>query len=155
MRGSTVPGVVAALAILHLALVLPNHPAALRPETLLFLPLEAPAIVAILVLVGPAGAVSKAARAVLTVAILLISLLKLGDYGTAVAYSRPFTAAVDHHLIAAGWNLTRGSVGPATTALLAALTAVVLVLAALGLWGALGRLAALGPPRRGMRAPLA
>jgi hypothetical protein len=147
-------GVVTALATVHLALVLPNHPAAIRSDALLFIPLEAPALVAGLAILGRAGVVSWGVRALLVAGLFALTLLKLGDYGTAVAYSRPFTLAVDHHLIPAAWNLMRDSVGFGMAALWALLAAIAFCAAIAGLWWALGRLAALGPPRR-MRAPLA
>lgn len=142
-----------ALAIVLAFLAAPNHPAALNAATLSRFPLEAPAIVAGLALLG-SGAVAVGARLALVAILAVITLLKLADYGTFVAYDRPFTLAVDHHLIPAGWMLTAGSVGPAAAALLGGLSIAAAAAAVFALWWATGRIAALTPPRR-LRIPVA
>lgn len=154
MSGARLPGLLLALLVLHLFLIQPNHPEALHLAVLAFVPLETPAIVIALALLPARGLATGAIRLALVAALVTIALLKLGDYGTFLAYQRPFTLALDHHLLAAGWMLLRASVGTLQAAMGVGLVLAAIVAAAAALWWATGRLAALSPGPR-WRAPLA
>lgn len=135
-----------AFGILWLVLIQPNHPEAMTWGALALVPLELPALLALLVLVGENHA-GRALRALLVALLTLIALLKLADFGTFIAFNRGFNLIVDLHLVAAGWELLKGSVGP-LAAHLAALAALLTVAAAIwALWWAMGVWARLRAPR--------
>lgn len=137
----------AALAVgaIHLALVQPNHPAALTPRALLVFPLELPVILLGLVLAR--GALCRAMRALVGGSLTAMSVLKLADFAANAAYVRPFNPVLDMHLLPASWRMLSGAVG--LPAALAAVAALVVGLALLGaaLWWAAGRIARIDPPR--------
>ena len=136
-----------AVAVLSLLLLAPNHPGALRPGALLVFPLELPALV-LLLLVFP----GRGVRAVVTLTLTTITLLRLADLAAFTAFARPFNPALDLGLVDAGWRLLSGAVGTplAFAAALALIGALALVSTAV--WWATGRIARAAPARR---APLA
>lgn len=142
MNARTLGSLLLALALLHVALIQPNHPLALRASILLFFPLELPAVIAALLLMPDRHPLTHAFRGLLVLALIVIALLKIGDFGTFTAYGRPFTVSVDHHLMPAGWMLLSGSVGTLLAALLFAGALCAVVAAAVALWWATGRIAA-------------
>ncbi|CUX80486.1 MAG: hypothetical protein HLUCCA05_11230 [Roseibaca calidilacus] len=136
----------AALAILYLVLVQPNHPQAMTWGALAVFPLELPVIVAALLALG-SGRAATALRIALIAVVWVILLLKLADFATFMAFNRGFNLVVDYHLLPAAWMLAEGSLGAGLAWL--ALGAAVLALGGLawGLWWATGVLAALRLPR--------
>lgn len=133
-----------ATAVLFLVLIQPNHPAAMTWGALRLFPLELPVIVLALLALGP-GRAGQALRAVLVAVLMLIVLAKAADYGTFVAFNRPFNALVDMHLVHAAWMLGTGSIGtPLAVAVVAAAVGMVVALGA-ALWWATGVWAALAP----------
>lgn len=137
--------VAAALAILYLVLIQPNHPQAMTWWALAVVPLELPVIAAALLAVGP-GWTGRILRIFLVGAIWVIAVLKLADFATFTAFNRGFNLVVDYHLLPAAWNLAQGSLGAGLAWL--ALAATVFALGALGalLWWATGVLAGLCLP---------
>ncbi|MCL1628232.1 sulfatase [Roseibaca sp. V10] len=137
---------VAALAILFLVLIQPNHPQAMTWGALAVFPLELPVIVAALLAFGP-GRAGIALRILLVAAIWTIAVLKLADFATFTAFNRGFNLVVDYHLLPAAWMLAQGSLGGFLSWL--ALVAIVLGLGALGwlLWWATGVLARVQMPK--------
>ncbi len=137
-------GGLAAILVLHLVLIQPNHPGALALGALSLVPLELPVIVLGLVIARgrAARALATAVAAVLTVMVVV----KTADFASNVAFGRPFNPAVDYPLAPAAWRMLSGALG--TVPALAAAVALVLV-AALAGWAILGatrRLAAISPP---------
>ncbi len=137
-----------ATLILFLVLIQPNHPQAMTWGALRMFPLELPALLAVLVLLGR-SAVGVALRMALVAALALIVLLKLADFGTFVAFNRGFNLLVDLSLVHAGWTLLQGSVGLplAGLAVFGVLVGFVALVAAL--WWAMGVWAALPAGRTG------
>ncbi|TVP99997.1 MAG: sulfatase [Roseinatronobacter sp.] len=137
-----------ATLILFLVLIQPNHPQAMTWGALRMFPLELPALLAVLVLLGR-SAVGAALRIVLVAALALIVLLKLADFGTFIAFNRGFNLLVDLSLVHAGWTLLQGSVGLplAGLAVFGVLVGFVALVAAL--WWAMGVWAALPAGRTG------
>ncbi len=95
-------------------LVLPNHPVHMSPAALLFFPWEMPAILLLMVALGPV----RGAATGLALFLVLTAALKLADYATFLAYDRGFDPVLDLFLIKAGLSLLRDSVGMVQTGLL-------------------------------------
>lgn len=111
------------------ALVLPNHPDHMTPAALLFFPWELPAIVLLMLALGPVRGVATG----LALFLVLTVALKLADYATFLAYDRPFDPVLDLFLINAGLGLLRDSVGKVQAGLLAVGSLVALVVLFLAL----------------------
>ena len=113
------PGaVVAALAVLHLVLALPQRSGEAALAALVVVPIELAALLACLVL-APARwrlPLRHAALGLLAVALVL----ELADLAAFAALGRAFHPVFDLHLAAAGWNLATGTFGTATATAAAA-----------------------------------
>ncbi|SEK39840.1 Phosphoglycerol transferase MdoB [Roseovarius nanhaiticus] len=135
-----------AAVILHLALIQPNHPAAMTWQALWLFPLELPVIM--LALIALSGKWAMLLRVLLTACLTLVTVLKTADFGMFTALARGFNPVADLVLIDAGMRLLAGSIGM-IPALLAALAAV-LAVCAIGwlIWWATGVLAKVTLPRR-------
>lgn len=135
-----------AALVLHLVLIQPNHPAAMTWGALVLFPLELPVILAAMVLAGP-GRVGRSLAFALTLALAVVALLKLGDFGTFTAFHRGFDVVVDLPLVAAGWVLLKGTLGLAFASVLMAGATLALAGAMLALRWALLVWARLAPLR--------
>ncbi|WP_375569080.1 hypothetical protein ABWH92_13195 [Ahrensia marina] len=141
--------------IFHLVLIQPNHPAAMTWEALLVLPLELPAVLLGLMVVGN-GRLSTLIRIALVAVLTLIVVLKTADYVMFTSLNRGFNPVADLPLVASLVHLTAGSMGlaMASLAIVGSLVATVIVAAALwwasGVWTTIStkratlRLAAIG-----------
>ncbi|MGY6548132.1 MAG: sulfatase [Roseinatronobacter sp.] len=138
--------VLLALALLWLVLIQPNHPAAMTWGALRMVPLELPALLALLVLAGDRWP-GRILRCALVTVLTLIVILKLADFGTFIAFNRGFNVVVDLHLASAGWVLVSGSIGLGQSLLAALVTALALVALVAGLWWAMGVIARIRAPR--------
>jgi hypothetical protein len=142
MPGSPMPerwSAAAAVLLLALLLLLPASPGPPVPR----LPLELPAIV-LLLLAAP----GRPARALVTLVLTTIIMLKLADLATEAALRRPFNPVLDGALLPAAWRLADGTLGrPLALAAAAAAAAAPLALAA-AIWWATGRIAGLAPHGR-------
>ncbi|MFN3970207.1 MAG: sulfatase-like hydrolase/transferase [Gemmobacter sp.] len=144
-----------AALVLHLVLILPNHPGAMTPGALILFPLELPVILLVLMAV-PCGRAQALLRGGLAAFLLLLTVQKLGDAAMFTAFNRGFNLMVDLPLAVAGWRLGSGAVGIPLAALavvagLAALSGAGWLIGwALAVWGrvaprpALRRTVALG-----------
>lgn len=131
---------------LHLVLIQPNHPAAMTWGALGAFALEWPLLLLALPVIGDRRA-GRLIRAVLTVTLTVIVVLKAADFGMFTAFARGFNPVGDMPLIAAAFRLTSGSIG-LLPALGAALGVVAVVIAfAACLWWAMGVWARLPLPR--------
>jgi hypothetical protein len=148
--GHTAVRAVAATLVLFLVLIQPNHPAAMTWGALRLFPLELPVILLMVLALG-AGWAGILVRAALVAALVTIALAKAADYGTFIAFNRPFNALVDMHLVHAAWMLGSGSVGVVLAALAVAGALGVLVALAAALWWALAVWARLSPGRAAAR----
>ena len=137
MTARRIAGLAAALVLLHLVLIQPNHPQALTWGALRLFPLELPAILLAMVALPAAGWPSRLLRAGLAAALTVIAALKVADFAMFVSFNRGFNPVVDPHLAVAGWHLASGAVGTATAALAVAGAVAALVVLAWGLWRAL------------------
>jgi hypothetical protein len=142
-----VAGIVAALVVLHLILIQPNHPGAMTWAALRLIPLELPVI--LLALVAAPAALLLPLRVALTVFLTLMPLVKVADYAAFVSYARGFNLVLDAHLLPAAWNLTSGAIGvlPALGAVVGMLVATAVL--ALVVWWATGRIASIALPAPG------
>jgi hypothetical protein len=139
-----IAGLVLATALLHLALIQPNHPQAMTWGALRLVPLELPVIVLVL-LAWPGRALLL--RAMLVGVLSLVVLIKAADYAHFLAYNRAFNPATDLGLIRAAYDLGIGTLGPVLGHMLA-FGAVLLPFGLVGaFWWATGRWARLQPPR--------
>jgi hypothetical protein len=118
----------AATLLLHLVLILPNHPGALVWRTLFSFPLELPLIVLALLATGT-GKTGQALRIGITFVLTAMALLKLADLVSFDALSRPFNPVADLFLVDAFVRLLTGTLGPvlAGVAVLAAIAGIALV----------------------------
>lgn len=137
-----------ATLLLHLALILPNHPGAMTARALLLFPLELPAIVLALVALPRHGMFAKGLRALLVFALVAISVLKLADQAAFTAFSRSFNPVIDMPLVDAALRLLSGSVGSVLALVAVAACIVAIALFAWLLWWATGVWARIEPPRR-------
>ncbi len=135
-----VVGAAFACVLIYAVLAQPNHPDALDASALLQLPLEWFVIVGLLIVLPAARFVSYAVRAVTTLALTLVLVLKFADLATFTAFSRAFNPLMDLPLAEAAFRLAGGTVGWPLAVLLAVLIGLLpFVLAAL-LWWSTGRI---------------
>ncbi|RMA42502.1 sulfatase [Rhodophyticola porphyridii] len=126
-----------AALVLHLVLIQPNHPDAMSWGALSVFPLELPAILLALIALGQTR-MSGPLRAVLTLVLCLIVLLKTADFISFSALSRGFNPVADLALVDAFLRLLTGTFGwPAALAAVLGAVASLLLLAAL-IWWATG-----------------
>ncbi|KKB81293.1 hypothetical protein VW35_01620 [Devosia soli] len=129
----------AGLAV-YAVLVQPNHPDALNGWALLQLPLEWFAVVGVLVLLPAGRAFTYAVRAMLTLALTLVSLLKCADLATFTAFNRSFNPLMDLPLAEAALRLAGGSVGWPLAIMIAVLIGLLPFGLAAMLWWSTGRI---------------
>lgn len=123
--------------LLHLLLILPNHPGALTPQALLLLPLELPGLLLALIAAGP-GRIGLLLRVAITATLVAVVILKIANLAMFSALSRPFNLISDLSLIAAGLHLLAGSVGGVFAGLVAVAAVVATGLVLIGVWWATG-----------------
>ncbi len=128
---------------LHLVFALPDHLDPLGWRALLRLPVELP-IAALMLLACPARG-WRLLRPAVAVALALIVLVKCAGIVTHAILDRPFHPLLDLHLVGAGFELLRSSVGPAGAMALAGATALGAVALAILLHRTID---ALRPPER-------
>lgn len=143
-----------AAVVLYLLLLQPNHPRDLTSATLTDFPLEWPAILLALAVLGR-GWASTALRILMVSVLLLLAILKAADLAMFTALARGFNPVADLALAEAGLRLLAGAIGPLLTglAVIGVLTTI-LVVGAL-LWWATGAWAALAQGRPVARATAA
>lgn len=136
----------AAAIVLHLALIQPNHPAAMTWKALRLFALELPVLLLALPFIGD-GRLCRILRLVLVALLTTIVVFKAADLAMFTAFTRGFNPVGDLPLIEAGFRLLWGSIGllPAIAAIVGALLAIGAV--ALVLWWAMGVWARLPLPR--------
>ncbi|MHC1550966.1 sulfatase-like hydrolase/transferase [Phyllobacterium sp. K27] len=101
--------IVFAIVTLLLILNLPGNPADFRFAYFIRLPVELLAIVLLLALAR--GRAFQAARLAISIALMLVLLLKLADIGTYTAFSRAFNPLFDAKILFDGWNILAGTLG--------------------------------------------
>lgn len=97
------------MGLLFFLLLAPGHPDNLHPANWLRLPLDAPIIVGLLLLLR--GVYFSVARVLIIIALLSLSLLRLGDLISRTAFGRAFSPLAEWHLVTQGWTLTAESLG--------------------------------------------
>ena len=96
-----------AALLFHAVLALPNYPDGITLSAFLRFQLELPVLLLCLVLVR----IGKFVPVAIAVILSLIFVLKLADIATFSAFNRSFNPVIDLHLIGAGLDLLRSSVG--------------------------------------------
>lgn len=127
-------GLLVSALLLHLVLVQPNHPDAVTWRALILFPLELPALLLGLMLLGD-GQAGRWIRRFLAGLLVLLIAVKVADMAMFVAFGRGFNPVGDRMLVGAGINLLTGSAG----ALVAVAAVVGLVALVGGLYWALER----------------
>lgn len=140
-------GVVLSCVIIYAVLVQPNHPDALTASSLLQLPLEWFFIIALLIVLPAGRLLTYVVRTLLVLALALVSVLKLADLATFIAFNRAFNPLMDLPLAEAALRLAGGSVGWPLAILLAALIALLPFALAALLWWSTGRINRLAPSK--------
>jgi len=132
-----------AAAILNLALIAPNQPAALTLDALTMVPLELPFVLFLLWFMPPTSRWNRPIRLVLVAVLMLTLVGRIADYATFSAFDRSFNSIVDWNLIEAGWLTLVASAGlslasvAAGSALVAIVAVGLLIGWATGVWTAL------------------
>ncbi|MBM3604087.1 MAG: LTA synthase family protein [Alphaproteobacteria bacterium] len=154
MRSGVLAKLLLATGMMHGLMALPAQLADLNPAAWGRVPPELAVLILALLALGPSVA-GQALRLVATLAIALVTVLKLADLAMLESLGRRFNPVADLPLVDASVRLLAGSLGPPAAAG-AVVLAVLLLLAILwGLWwacgiwmrqapGPAGRLAALG-----------
>ncbi len=137
---------IGAIVLLTLLLRFPGKPAQLVASHWLYLPLEAPLAVLLLLLLRGKSFAFNAARWLMIGFLSLLLLLRLGDLISRTAFGRAFNPIAEWHLVTQGWSLTAKTLGKAEALGLAAGGVLLLVLIAVFLYRGLGRLAHLSKP---------
>lgn len=118
----------AAAGLLHLVLIVPNHPIERELLTVWIAPLELPVILLALLLLPAQSRIGQTVRWGLVIALTLITVFRVADFATHMAFDRPFNLALDWNLVAAGWHTLAESIGYGLT-----LATLLVTLAAIGL----------------------
>ncbi|WP_368667729.1 sulfatase-like hydrolase/transferase [Salipiger sp. PrR002] len=127
--------------LVDLLLILPNHPGALRWPALRMVPLELPVLLLGMLALGPRA---RPLAILASVALTLMTALKLADLSAYTAFGRGFDPLADMHLLPAAAHLLRGSAGLAGALVVGAALALllggamVLLYRALRLWARCG-----------------
>jgi len=145
-RRFVVLGLIAAIVLLTALLRFPGKPSQLIAEHWLYLPLEAP--LAVLVLLVLKGRAFLAARVLMISFLSLLLLLRMGNLVSRTAFGRGFNPIAEWHLVTQGWSLTAKTIGKTEAIALAVGGIVLLVLIAIFLYRGLGNLARLSKPSR-------
>lgn len=133
-------GLALALAalILNLTLITPNHPHALTLDALRMVPLELPVILLILWVLPAQARGTQIVRAAIVTWLMFLTVARLADIGTFIAFDRGFNIMVDWNLIVAGFLTVWATIGGLSTVLAMMGLSVALVLLAAALWLATG-----------------
>lgn len=126
------------IGLLFALLMVPGHPDHFTLSHLQTLPLDVPAAVLLLILVGPH--ISLFARLVLIVLVLIVVLLRFGDLMSRIAFGRAFNPIAEWHLIQQGWSLTANTLGRHETIAIVISGVVMLLLLGLALFYSLSHL---------------
>ena len=137
---------VLSLLLLTLLLRLPGKPSQLIVDHWLYLPLEVPVIVLILLILQ--GKAFAAARFLLISFLSLLLLLRVGDLISRTAFGRAFNPIAEWHLVTHGWSLTAKTLGKTEALALVAGSMTLLILIAVFLYYGLGYLAHLSKQSR-------
>lgn len=142
--------ILAAVLLLHVLLALPAHPDQLAWAALAR-PAPELAVLILLALAAGRTVAGRLLRVAATLALTLVTVLKVADLAMLESLGRRFNPVADLPLIDASVRLIAGSLGPwqAAGAVLAALLATLLIVA--GTWWAMGVLMRQGPRAAWMR----
>ncbi|MFK7793557.1 MAG: sulfatase-like hydrolase/transferase [Devosiaceae bacterium] len=124
-----------AALIFHLVLIQPNHPAAMTWAALFVLPLELPAVLLVLVVLGR-GRLGMVMRALLVAVLTLIVVLKTADFVMFTALNRGFNPVADLPLVVSFFQLISGALGTLVAVLAVVGAVIVTMLVAALLWWA-------------------
>lgn len=102
------------------------------------IPLDAPAAVLLLIVVGKR--LSWVVRLVLSILVLCLVLLRLCDILSRIAFGRAFNPAAEWHLFQQGWTLTAKTIGPTEAIVFVAIGALAVLLLGFALFRCLGAL---------------
>ncbi|MEO3388556.1 sulfatase-like hydrolase/transferase [Mesorhizobium sp. CAU 1741] len=136
-----------AALVLHLVLIQPNHPAALTPGALLLFPLELPAILLLLAAMPSRGRATSILRAVIVSLLVVFVVMKSLDFGMYSALGRAFNPVADWPLVASGWQVAQGALGPLSATGVAILGPFAFILMVWLVWWATGAWAKVALPR--------
>jgi phosphatidylglycerophosphate synthase len=144
----------AAMGVLYLLLVAPNHPGDLSWTLFTRFPLELVVVTLALLAVG-GGSWARVVRVLIVAGLMTLVVLKAADFAMYSALSRSFNPVADLALIDAGIRLLTGAVGSVFAVLSIAAALVAVAAVAMALWWATGVLAQAAPDRTGARRAMA
>lgn len=93
----TVFGALFAILVLHVLLLIPTYPGNIVPGAFLYLPVELPVL--LLVFAIPLGRLGRLLRALLVVALSVITVIKIANVIAYLVFARPFNPVVDPSLV--------------------------------------------------------
>jgi len=129
---------VASLLLFTFLLRFPGRPSQLVVEHWFYMPLEAPLLLLILLLVR--GRAFAAVRFLAIGFLSVLLLLRIGDLISRTAFGRAFNPIADWHLVTQGWSLTAKTLGRAEALTLAGFSVLLLFLIAVILYLGLGQI---------------
>ncbi|UOD51308.1 hypothetical protein [Orrella daihaiensis] len=141
-------GLITGAALLYLLLIVPNHPIAPELLTIWMAPLELPVILLGLLLLPATSALGKLTHLGLVIALILVTVFKLADFATYLAFNRPFNLVIDWNLVIAGWHTLAESIGYGLALVTLLGTLIAIGLLAWVLWLATGLWLKLQPSPR-------
>ena len=139
-------GFVTSLLLLTVLIRFPGKPSQLIADHWLYLPLEVPVTVLILLILQ--GKAFAAARFLIIGFLSLLLLLRVGDLISRTAFGRAFNPIAEWHLVTQGWSLTAKTLGKTEALALVAGSVTLLILIAVFLYCGLGYLAHLSKQSR-------
>jgi len=137
-------GLLLSALVLNLVLITPNQTRAFTWDALQMVPLELPFILFALWLMPAQARFTRIARVVLVTWLMLLTVARLADIGTFIAFDRGFNIVVDWNLITAGFLTLLATIGSLSTLLAVLGLTLALVALAYVLWLATGAWAKLG-----------
>jgi|AntAceMinimDraft_5_1070358.scaffolds.fasta_scaffold19003_2 hypothetical protein len=131
-------GLALSALLLNITLITPNHPDALTLDALRMIPLELPFILLILWLLPAQARVTQLVRGAVVVWLMFLTIARLADIGTFIAFDRGFNFVVDWNLITAGLLTVWAALGGFSTVLALGALTLALTLLTAALWTATG-----------------
>ena len=135
---STIIVLLLTLAAFHLLLLFPGNVDDFTVAQFLWLPLELPAALVVLLLLR--GVAFNAARVLLVAALAALVLLRAADIMSRVAFGRAFSPLAEWHLISQGWSVAAKTIGKGEVTAFLGFGVLAMAIISIALYRGFGRL---------------
>lgn len=135
---STVIILLLTVAAFHMLLMFPGKPTDFTVAQFLWLPLELPAVLVVLLLLR--GLAFNAARVLLIAALATLVLLRAADITSRIAFGRAFSPLAEWHLISQGWSVAAKTIGKGEAVAFLVFGLLTIVLVSIALYRGFGHL---------------